>query len=81
MFLTFTDLQDNIASGAFRVRGLYQSENAPLDEMQIFILKNDLDAQLGIAGQAHEAAILLENDEALENTASELQTALPDCTV
>ncbi|MFM8489821.1 MAG: ABC transporter permease, partial [Bacteroidota bacterium] len=79
--LTFTDLQDNIASGAFRVRGLYQSENAPLDELQIFILKNELDAQLGIAGQAHEAAILLENDEALENTASELQTALPDCTV
>lgn len=79
--LTFTDLQDNIASGAFRVRGLYQSENAPLDEMQIFILKKELDAQLGMAEQAHEAAILLENDAGLEVAASGLQAALPDCTV
>ncbi|MCE2822946.1 MAG: ABC transporter permease [Bacteroidota bacterium] len=79
--LTFTDLQDNIASGAFRVRGLYQSENAPLDEMHIFILKNELDTHLGISGQAHEAAILLQNDELLESTASALQTALPRCKV
>lgn len=79
--LTFTDLHDNIASGAFRVRGLYQSENAPLDEMQIFILKKELDAQLGTSEQAHEAAILLDDDAGLEIAASGLQTILPDCTV
>lgn len=76
--LTFTDLDDNIASGAFRVRGLYQSENAPLDEMQIFILKDELDTQLGTTGQAHEAAILLENSANLEVAASALQAGLPD---
>ena len=79
--LTFTDMQDNIASGAFRVRGLYQSENAPLDEMHTFILKNELDNLLGTNGQAHEAAVLLQNDERLESTASALQAALPRCKV
>ena len=79
--LTFTDLQENIVSGAFRVRGLYQSENAPLDELNIFILKNELDTQLGITEQAHEAAILLENDSQLDATASALQAALPRCKV
>lgn len=75
--LTFTDLQDNIASGAFRVRGLYQSENAPLDEMNIYVLKQELDQQLGMPESAHEAAILLEAGVEPDVAAAQLQSALP----
>lgn len=75
--LTFQDTARNLVSGAFRVCGLYQSENAPLDELHVFILKNELDALLGTPGRAHETAILLQNEADLENLRSDLAARFP----
>lgn len=75
--LTFLDTASNITSGAFRVCGLYTSENAPLDERNVFILKMQLDELLGLQGQAHEAAILLKNDDALDSMYTRLTGLLP----
>ena len=35
LVLTFTDSSENLISAAFRVVGIYQSENAPLDELNV----------------------------------------------
>jgi ABC-type lipoprotein release transport system permease subunit len=76
--LTFQDTAHSLVSGAFRICGFYQSENAPLDERHIFIRKNELDALLGTSGRAHETAILLKNEDDLETLRSDLRAHFPD---
>lgn len=75
--LTFLDTASNVTSGAFRVCGLYTSENAPLDELNVFLLKPDLDELLGLRGQAHEAAVLLHRDEDIDTVFAQLRAGLP----
>lgn len=75
--LTLLDTVGAITSGAFRICGLYQSENAPKDEVNIFVRKPDLDHLIGTAGRVHEAAVLLYRDEALNDVHAGLQLALP----
>lgn len=75
--LTFLDTASNVTSGAFRVCGLYTSENAPLDELNVFLLKPDLDELLGLQGQAHEAAVLLHRDEDIDTVFAQLRAGLP----
>lgn len=79
--LTTLDTGNNITSAAFRVCGLYQSENAPQDELNVFVLKNELDALLGTAGRAHEAAVLLHHDDDLDIAYAELQRQFPNALV
>lgn len=75
--LTFLDTASNITSGAFRVCGLYTSENGPLDERNVFILKTSLDEQLGLRHEAHEAALLLQRDGDLAGIYDDLLAKLP----
>lgn len=75
--VTLLDTAGAITSGAFRICGLYQSENAPLDELNIFVVKADLDRLIGSAGRAHEAALLLSEDETLMPVYSDLKQTLP----
>ncbi|HVW15502.1 MAG TPA: FtsX-like permease family protein [Mucilaginibacter sp.] len=63
LVLTFTDTAGNLVSGAFRVAAIYRSDNAPLDERNVYVNINDLDNLLNIPGAFHEIAILLKNDE------------------
>ncbi len=42
LVLTFTDTSGSIVSGAFRVVAIYQSDNAPLDERNVYVTMNDL---------------------------------------
>lgn len=75
--LTFLDTASNITSGAFRVCGLYASENAPLDERNVFVLKANLDELLGMKNRAHEAAVLLRRDGDLDAVYGQLRAKLP----
>lgn len=75
--LTFLDTASNLTSGAFRVCGLYASDNSVQDEMNVFVLKTELDELLGVPGRAHEAAALLQRDEELEPVFANLKRALP----
>ena len=65
--LTFTDIESNIVSSAFRVAAIYESNNAPLDEMNVYVIQNELNKILGLQNQIHEIAILLKKDELLES--------------
>ncbi|MBS1524180.1 MAG: ABC transporter permease [Bacteroidetes bacterium] len=63
LVLTFTDTAGNLVSGAFRVAAIYRSDNAPLDERNVYVNISDLDNLLNIPGAFHEIAILLKSDE------------------
>lgn len=75
--LTFLDRSKNITSAAFRIVGLYQSQNEPLDKRFIFVQRADLGALLGVGNDCHEAAILLNSDDLADTIRQQLQQQLP----
>ena len=74
--LTFTDSSNALISSAFRVAGIYQTVNAPLDERNVYIEKNELNTLLGIGDNAHEIAIILKQDDQTDVTLNHLKDYL-----
>lgn len=66
--LTTVDTASSLIAGAFSIMGIFQSANAPLDEVTVYTNINDLRAMLGLSDEIHEVAILLKSDSALETT-------------
>lgn len=81
LVLTFTDTADNLISSAFRVAGIYQSDNAPRDEVNVYIHLNTLNDLLLAGNGFHEIAILLNNDEDLQVMQAQLKQAYPSLLV
>jgi len=77
LVLTFTDRNQNITAGAFRIAGIYQTNNAPLDELQVYVNRATLDEYLDIGNDCHEVAIILTDDNLLEVARNEVQAAVP----
>jgi ABC-type lipoprotein release transport system permease subunit len=75
--LTFTDRDGNIASGAFRIAGIYQTVNTPYDESNVFIRAEDAGLLAGLPGQLNEIALLLEKDEELDKVSAALVKKYP----
>uniref|UniRef100_UPI003565FDA8 ABC transporter permease n=1 Tax=Lutibacter sp. TaxID=1925666 RepID=UPI003565FDA8 len=66
--LTFTDVENEIVSAAFRVGSLYRSKNISLDEVNVYVQKNQLGKLLGLeATESNEIAILLKNEAQLDS--------------
>lgn len=78
LVLTFTDNEANITSGAFRVVGIYQTINAPLDELHVYVNHNTLTSYLGLTNVCHEVAILVSSDGDVEEAKLELQKLFPE---
>lgn len=66
--LTFTDSNANIISSAYRICGIYESSNTPLDEKNVYLQKNELNETLGIGSGIHEIIILINNEAELDLT-------------
>jgi putative ABC transport system permease protein len=65
--LTFTNIENEIVSGAFRVGGLYRSKNISLDEVNVYVKQNYLKDLLELDNSnSNEIAILLKNEEQME---------------
>jgi ABC-type lipoprotein release transport system permease subunit len=77
LVLTFTDTAANIVSSAFKVAAIYQSDNAPLDERNVYITKRELNGLLGIDSNFHEVALLLKTDEDVKSVKQQLNGLLP----
>lgn len=77
LVLTFTDTSANMIAAAFRVAGIYQSDNSPLDERNVYIQQNELADMLGIKNNFHEVCIILSDDDAMESTLQQLQQKFP----
>lgn len=76
--LTFTDQESNIISAAFRVAGIYQTDNTPRDERLTYVRRDDLNSFLSLADEYHEVAILLKHDEDVESVSAELKSIFGD---
>lgn len=77
LVLTFTDTAENIVAGAFRVAGIFESNNAPLDERNVYVSMSDLNKLLSIDTSFHEISLLLNNDEAVNQIQLTLQRKFP----
>lgn len=77
LVLTFTDSSDNIVSSAFRISAIYQSDNATVDEVNVYVKLNTLNELLLINNSFHEIPVLLHNDDDVEMVKQQLQTVYP----
>ena len=77
LVLTFTDTMDEIVSAAFRVTAIYQSDNAPLDEKNVYVKMDELNTLLGTGNAFHEIVLLLKDDDDLNKVQKQLQRKFP----
>ena len=77
LVLTFTDTAGNIVSAAFRVVGIYQSQNTSLDELNVYVEMKTLNELLLTGTSFHEIAILLTNDNDLLPVQRKLKQLFP----
>lgn len=62
LVLTFTDTAGNIVSGAFKIKGIYRSDNSSLDEKNVYVHLQDLNSLLGTGNDFQEIVLLLNSD-------------------
>ena len=79
--LTFQDKDGNLASGAFRITGIYKTINLPYDESNVFANIHSIDTLAGISHQYNEIALLLKSGGTLEKVKQQLQNAYPQTEV
>ncbi len=80
--ITLTEMDGTLTGGAFRVTGIYQTANSAYDEMKAFVRASDLKRLIKIDEHAgHELAVLLNENNQVEQVASELKSAFPDLQV
>ncbi|GAA4281870.1 ABC transporter permease [Gaetbulibacter aestuarii] len=77
LVLTFADTNNELTAGAFGVLGIYQSDNAPLDELNVYVLKPVLNTYLGIDQGSHEVVVLLNRDDDLDIVRNRIATLFP----
>lgn len=75
--LSCLDTADNISSAAFKVAGIFESNNSNWDGMNVFVPRAELNAMLGLQNEAHQVAILLNSNRVLKENQTALQKALP----
>jgi len=78
LVLTFTDVDANMISAAFRVAAIYQSDNAPLDERNVYVQQSELNQMLTIGNAFHEICIILQNDALTDIVRQQLQQQYPE---
>lgn len=75
--LTFTNKENIITAGAFRIAGVYHTTNTPMEEHTVYVTISDLNALLEIGNEFHELAVLLQRDDDLEAVKEQLQRSYP----
>ncbi|MCK5774860.1 MAG: ABC transporter permease [Bacteroidales bacterium] len=77
--VSFQDYHGNLTGAAFKVEGIYKTQNGMFDEQNIFVRKADLDKLLGMPeNTSHEIAILLYDYKKAKETIAEIQSFAPD---
>jgi ABC-type lipoprotein release transport system permease subunit len=71
--LTIQDVEGEIIAGAFRVVGIYKTDNGMFDEMNIYVNQNDLRRMMKIDEGLHEIAVLLNDHDLAEPIATKYQ--------
>lgn len=80
--ITFTDIESNMVSAAYRVGGIYRSRNLSLDEVNVYVRKKSLGKLLGLKpSESNELAILLKDETTLESYKNYVQQLVPNAKV
>lgn len=77
LILTTMDRGNNIVSAAFRVSGIYQTDNAPRDERMVFVRRQDISGLLSLGDDFHEVAIILKDDADVDAAKADLKARFP----
>jgi ABC-type lipoprotein release transport system permease subunit len=81
IIITVQDVNKNITGGAFRIVGIFRTDNMMFDEANIFVRSTDLSRLTGLNGrEAHEIAILLNSNET-DDVTKTLSCELPNLEV
>lgn len=75
---TFQDAQGNMTSAAFRVTGIFKTNNSTFDLQNVFLRDTDLSALLKMDGEASEIAVLLKRDNDVPLVLSKLKALFPN---
>ncbi|MGI9530054.1 ABC transporter permease [Lutimonas sp.] len=77
--LTFQDYNGEITGAAFKVVGIFKTDNNPWDKMHVFVQNDDLRRVLALPeNQSHEIVLVLDDFEKAESVATTLQSIFPD---
>ncbi|QYA26455.1 ABC transporter permease [Gramella sp. MT6] len=80
--LTFTDVNSEIVSAAFRVGGIYRSKNISLDEVNVYVKKEHLRNLLDLKpSETNEIAILIKDEEQLDSITNYNKTLVPNAKI
>ncbi|MDR9458375.1 MAG: FtsX-like permease family protein [Salegentibacter sp.] len=80
--LTFTNVNSEIVSAAFRVGGIYRSKNISLDEVNVYVKQEHLRELLDLKpSETNEIAILIKDEEQLDSITNYSKTLVPNAKV
>lgn len=79
--LTFQDANNDLVSISCRVSGIFQTANSMYDEMNIYMLQNDLTEHLGVEGTVSQVALVLYELDQAGELAREYGDMFPELTV
>ena len=80
--LTFQDYKGEITGAAFKVVGIYKTDNNPWDKTHVFVRNDDLRRILELPDdESHELVMLLDDFEQAAALETELQAQYPDSKV
>lgn len=78
VIITVQDVNNNITGGAFRVVGIYRTDNLMFDEANVYVRFSDISALTGLDGkEAHEIAILLNDNKNTETAKKAVSACIP----
>lgn len=81
LILTLQDIDGEIIAGAFRVVGIFKTENVMFDKANIYVQQADLRKLIKIESGLHEIAVSLNDHDLAEPMAIKYQEAFPDLIV
>ena len=79
--ITLTDTTDEMIASAFRIKGIYQSSNAPLDEITVYMTDTALQEMLTLHGSMHEISIVLKQEDDLLPMVTKLRNEFPSLAI
>ncbi len=78
IIITVQDVDKNLTGGAFRIVGIYRTDNMMFDGANIFVRNKDIYKLTGLTGtEAHEIAILLSDNKKTEEAAKIITDYFP----
>lgn len=76
--LTFQDYDGNLTGAAFKVVGIFKTQNSSFDKLNVFVRKSDIDRLLDLpAESSHEIAVYLKDYKETPGVVTEIKKIVP----